>query len=101
MITGDRTDPASLVALHLYCPLVVAVYDVMLLLSTVIQFPEFSFSQKYFSNPSPVALHWRFALERLSGTFLGICGSKNTGKPKIKILHIYLLTFMAVNQTTH
>ena len=45
VITGDKTDPTSLVTLHLYRPLVVVVYDVMLFLSTVIQFPEFSLSQ--------------------------------------------------------
>ena len=45
VITGDTTDPTSLVTLHLYCPVVLVVYDILLLLSTVIQFPESFLSQ--------------------------------------------------------
>ena len=33
VITRDTTDPTSLVTLHLYCPVVLVVYDVLLLLS--------------------------------------------------------------------
>ena len=33
VITRDTTDSTSLVTLHLYCPVVLVVYDVLLLLS--------------------------------------------------------------------
>ena len=45
LYTGDITDPASLVTLHLYCPVFVVLYDVLLLLSTLIHLLETFFSQ--------------------------------------------------------
>ena len=43
--TGDTTDPASLVTLHLYCPVFVVSYDVLFLLLMVFHFPDFILSQ--------------------------------------------------------
>ena len=46
VITGDKTDPTSLVTLHLYCSVVpVIMRDILLLLLTVTQFPESFLSQ--------------------------------------------------------
>ena len=72
----DKTDPASLLTLHLYmyCPIasvLSVVYDVVLSVVTVVQLPSMFLSQEYTRNPSPLALHMSvaFALIGISVSF--------------------------------
>ena len=80
--TGDtvESDP-ELVTLHLYCPLVLMMYDVMLSSLTIIHFPKTFLSQRYVSDPWPVALHCRVTLELFNNIQLSYCGCLMTGGP--------------------